>query len=48
MKVIVDPATWPEWQSEIVETIGDAPLGEGDRVEGRAELLGFEVNGEDL
>ena len=45
MKVIVDPMTWPEWQSEIVETIGDAPLGEGDRVEGRATLLGFEVNG---
>ena len=45
MKVIGDPKTWPEWQSEIVETTGDAPLGEGDRVEGRARMLGFEVNG---
>lgn len=45
MKVIGDPMTWPTWQSEIVETIGDAPLGEGDRVEGRAKMLGFEVNG---
>ena len=45
MKVIGDPMTWPAWQSEIVETIGDAPLGEGDRVEGRAKMLGFEVSG---
>lgn len=45
MKVIGDPVTWPEWQSEIVETSGDAPLGEGGRVEGRAKMLGFEVNG---
>src|SRR5688500_18739198 len=45
MKVIVDPTTWPQWQSEIVETVGEAPLDEGDRVEGRAKLLGFEVNG---
>jgi hypothetical protein len=45
MKVIGDPMTWPKWQSEIIETVGDAPLGEGDRVEGRAKMLGFEVNG---
>lgn len=45
MKVIGDPRTWPAWQSEIVETIGDASLSEGDRVVGRAKMLGFEVNG---
>lgn len=45
MKVISDPSTWPGWQSEILETDGRAPLGEGDQVEGRAKLLGFVVNG---
>jgi hypothetical protein len=46
MKVISDPSTWPAWQSEIIETDGTAPLGEGDVVGGRARLLGFEVNGQ--
>ena len=45
MRVLTDPSTWPEWQSEIVETDGPQPLKEGDAVEGRAELLGFVVNG---
>ena len=45
MKVISDPSTWPEWQSEILETDGSAPLNEGDHVEGRAKLLGFVVSG---
>ena len=46
MKVIGDPSTWPAWQSEIIHTEGPAPLTEGERVEGRAKLLGFEVNGQ--
>lgn len=45
MRVLRDPATWPEWQSEIIETTGPSPLKQGDEVEGRAKLLGFEVDG---
>ncbi|MGH2753848.1 MAG: SRPBCC family protein [Actinomycetota bacterium] len=45
MKVITDPRTWPQWQSEILETDGLVPLEEGDDVEGRARLLGFVVSG---
>lgn len=45
MKVISDPSTWPEWQSEILETDGKVPLTAGDQVEGRARLLGFVVSG---
>jgi hypothetical protein len=46
MRVISDPSTWPAWQSEIIHTEGPAPLTQGERVEGRAKLLGFEVNGQ--
>lgn len=46
MNIIKDPSTWPTWQSEILETDGNVPLSEGDLVEGRAELLGFEVGGQ--
>ncbi len=45
MKVLTDPSTWPQWQSEILVTRGPAPLAEGDEVEGRARLLGFHVDG---
>ncbi|MBW3594050.1 MAG: SRPBCC family protein [Actinobacteria bacterium] len=45
MKIITDPATWPEWQSEILETKGPIPLSTGAVVEGRATLLGFIVDG---
>jgi len=45
MKVLTDPATWPEWQSEIIETRGPARLSRGDEVQGRATLLGFAVEG---
>ena len=45
MGIITDPSTWPEWQSEIIETDGKSPLNEGDDVAGRAKLLGFEVSG---
>ena len=45
MKILTDPETWPEWQSEIVTTSGPVPLSRGDEVEGRAKLLGFHVDG---
>ncbi len=45
MKVLTDPSTWPQWQSEIVATAGPEPLTESDEVEGRAKLLGFHVDG---
>lgn len=45
MKVVTDPATWPEWQTEILETEGPAPLTAGDDVEGLATLLGFTIAG---
>lgn len=39
------PATWPEWQSEIVAVDGSQILDEGDVVDGDARLLGFDVTG---
>ncbi len=45
MDLVVDPGTWPEWQPEIVETDGPAPLTEGADVYGDAEMLGFAVQG---
>lgn len=45
MRIIRDPATWPQWQSEIIATSGPRPLSEGDQVQGRATLLGFAVDG---
>ncbi len=45
MKVLTDPSTWPNWQSEILETDGPSPLARGDEVKGRATLLGFTVDG---
>jgi hypothetical protein len=40
-----DPATWPEWQSEILRAEGPAPLQTGDHVAGDARMLGFTVGG---
>lgn len=45
MRRITMPATWPQWQSEIVTAEGPERLAEGDVVEGRARLLGFDVRG---
>lgn len=45
MERITTPATWPEWQSEILAVKGPERLAEGDVVEGRARLLGFDVRG---
>lgn len=39
------PATWPEWQSEIVSTSGPERVRVGDVVSGKASMLGFEVDG---
>jgi hypothetical protein len=39
------PATWPEWQSEIVSTSGPDRVQVGDVVSGEASMLGFEVAG---
>ena len=45
MDRVLAPATWPEWQSEILSTTGPERVAEGDVVRGRAELLGFKVEG---
>ena len=45
LRQIVDPATWPSWQPEIISTGPPGPLRPGDTVEGRARLLGFAVEG---
>lgn len=45
MKTVRDPATWPVWQSEIVSTQGPSLLEVGDEVLGRANMLGFQVEG---
>lgn len=48
MQLILDPETWPSWQSEIVQADGPAPLGPNDVVQGRAEMLGFNVDGQSI
>jgi hypothetical protein len=45
VKRILDPATWPEWQPEIITTLPSEPLDVGSTVDGRARLLGFVVDG---
>lgn len=46
MDRVLAPATWPEWQSEILSTRGpERVAAEGDVVRGHAELLGFKVEG---
>jgi hypothetical protein len=42
---ILRPATWPEWQSEILSVEGPERLAAGDAVLGDAKLLGFRVEG---
>lgn len=42
---ILRPATWPEWQSEILSVEGPERLVPGDAVLGDAKLLGFKVEG---
>src|SRR5918992_6006369 len=45
MALLLDPATWPQWQSEIVAAAGPSPLRTGDVARGRAHMLGFHVDG---
>lgn len=45
MKRVLEPATWPSWQPEIISTTGPEVLDVGDVVNGQAELLGFAVQG---
>ena len=42
---ILDPATWPAWQTEIISAGPPGPVREGETVEGAARLLGFAVEG---
>lgn len=43
--LISDPSTWPSWQSEILRTGGPARIEVGTVVDGRAAMMGFEVDG---
>jgi hypothetical protein len=45
LDVILTPATWPEWQSEILSVEGPDRVAKNDVVRGDARLLGFEVEG---
>ena len=45
MDLILDPASWPRWQPEIVATEGPDRLSTTDVVRGRATMLGFNVQG---
>lgn len=42
---LADPSTWPAWQSEILRTDGPDRIEVGAIVNGRASMLGFEVDG---
>ncbi|HWL64953.1 MAG TPA: SRPBCC family protein [Actinomycetota bacterium] len=45
LDLLLSPATWPRWQPEIVSVSGPEKLAVGDVVEGRARMLGFDVDG---
>lgn len=40
------PATWPDWQHEILATEGPVVLEAGDVATGHASMLGFNVRGQ--
>jgi hypothetical protein len=44
-RLLLDLATWSEWQPEIVNARGPAPMGDGDVARGEAKMLGFDVHG---
>jgi hypothetical protein len=44
-RLLLDPATWSEWQQEIVNARGPAPMRDGDVARGEAKMLGFDVHG---
>jgi hypothetical protein len=45
MRRLRDATTWPEWQPEIISTVGSRSLDPGEDVVGSAKLLGFLVDG---
>lgn len=45
MTKLRDASTWPLWQPEIKSSDGSARLEAGDVVRGRAQMLGFYVQG---
>lgn len=48
MDAILRPSTWHVWQKEIVHAAGPEPLKPGDVAGGRAEMLGFNVDGQSV
>jgi Polyketide cyclase / dehydrase and lipid transport len=42
---LITPASWPQWQPEIVSVDGPRRLCSGDVVLGEARMLGFDVDG---
>jgi Polyketide cyclase / dehydrase and lipid transport len=45
MKHVLDATAWPAWQPEIIATVGNKRVAEGDIVSGKARMLGFGVEG---
>jgi hypothetical protein len=45
---LLDASRWPDWQPEIVTTVGPERVSAGDVVRGHADLLGFGVAGHSL
>ena len=43
---LLDASHWPQWQPEIVATVGPERVQVGDVVRGHADLLGFGVAGQ--
>src|SRR3990170_8724364 len=46
MRHLLDASRWPQWQPEIVATVGPEHVQVGDVVRGHADLLGFGVAGQ--
>ena len=42
---LLDAGEWPAWQPEIISTQGPERIESGDVVSGRAQMLGFDVDG---
>lgn len=45
MEQILDPTTWPRWQSEIRSISGPDRIEAGDEISGDASIIGFDVEG---
>jgi hypothetical protein len=46
IRELLDASRWPQWQPEIVATVGPERVHVGDIVRGHADLLGFGVAGQ--